>query len=356
MNILRKLYERILVQGLSGMAFGLFSTLLLGTIVEQIGLRVPGVAGDYILAVAAIAKTLTGAGIGACVAAKFKASPLVTASASVAGMAGAFATSIINGTLLVNGVFVLGSPGEPLGAFVAAYIAVEVGSLISGKTQIDIVLTPLVTIGCGAAAGILLGRPISTMMTKAGELINWGVESKPLIMGIVVSVLMGIALTLPISSAAIGISLKLSGLAAGAATIGCCANMIGFAVASYKDNKVGGSIAQGIGTSMIQMPNIIKNPLIWLPAIVSSAILGPVSTCVLKMTSNSKGSGMGTCGLVGQFMTYETMTTQGVSSALVIVEIIIMHFVLPGLISYFVAEFLRKKGIIKSGDMKIESN
>ena len=355
MNILRRLYERILVQGLSGMAFGLFSTLLLGTIVEQIGLRVPGTIGAYILAVASIAKTLTGAGIGACVATKFKSSPLVTASASVAGMTGAYATAIINGSFLSNGVMTLGNPGEPLGAFVAAYIAVEIGGLISGKTQIDIVLTPIITIGFGAAAGILLGRPISVMMTKAGELINWGVEKEPLVMGIVVSVLMGIALTLPISSAAIGISLKLSGLAAGAATIGCCANMIGFAVASYKDNKIGGTIAQGIGTSMVQMPNIIRNPLIWLPAIVSSAILGPVSTCILQMTSNSKGAGMGTCGLVGQFMTYETMVSQGNSSVLVITEIVLMHFVLPGLISYFVSEFLRKKGIIKSGDMRLES-
>jgi uncharacterized membrane protein len=153
MNILRRLYERILVQGLSGMAYGLFSTLLLGTIVEQIGMRVPGSIGAYILAVASIAKTLTGAGIGACVAAKFKSSPLVTASAAVAGMTGAYATAIINGALLAKGVLTLGGPGEPLGAFVAAYIAVEIGGLVSGKTQIDIVLTPIITIGFGAAAG-----------------------------------------------------------------------------------------------------------------------------------------------------------------------------------------------------------
>lgn len=356
MNIFKRLYDRVLIQGLSGMALGLFSTLLIGTIIEQVGIFIDGTIGNYIVVVAAIAKTLTGAGIGVGVAAKFKESPLVTASASVAGLTGAFASQIIAGTFVGGGTITLGAPGEPLGAFVAAYIACTVGELISGKTSIDIILTPTITIGFGAAAGILLGRPIATFMTKIGEIINWGVEKQPLVMGIVVSVLMGIALTLPISSAAIGISLKLSGLAAGAATIGCCANMIGFAVASFKENKFGGFIAQGIGTSMIQMPNIIKKPVIWLPAIVSSALLGPVSTCLLKMTSNAKGAGMGTCGFVGQIMTYETMTSQGISSNIVIIQIVIMHFLLPGVVALVVSQFLRKKGIIKDGDMKIEVN
>lgn len=356
MNIFKRLYDRVLIQGLSGMALGLFSTLLIGTIIEQVGIFIDGTIGNYIVVVAAITKTLTGAGIGVGVAAKFKESPLVTASASVAGLTGAFASQIIAGTFVSGGTITLGAPGEPLGAFVAAYIACTVGELISGKTSIDIILTPTITIGFGAAAGILLGRPIATFMTKIGEIINWGVEKQPLVMGIVVSVLMGIALTLPISSAAIGISLKLSGLAAGAATIGCCANMIGFAVASFKENKFGGFIAQGIGTSMIQMPNIIKKPVIWLPAIVSSALLGPVSTCLLKMTSNAKGAGMGTCGFVGQIMTYETMTSQGISSNIVIIQIVIMHFLLLGVVALVVSQFLRKKGIIKDGDMKIEVN
>ena len=212
MNIFKRLYDRVLIQGLSGMALGLFSTLLIGTIIEQVGIFIDGTIGNYIVVVAAIAKTLTGAGIGVGVAAKFKESPLVTASASVAGLTGAFASQIIAGTLVSGGTITLGAPGEPLGAFVAAYIACTVGELISGKTSIDIILTPTITIGFGAAAGILLGRPIATFMTKIGEIINWGVEKQPLVMGIVVSVLMGIALTLPISSAAIGISLKLSGL------------------------------------------------------------------------------------------------------------------------------------------------
>lgn len=336
------------------MALGLFATLLVGTIAQQVGEVVKGNVGYYIVVVAAIAKTLTGAGIGIGVATKLKQSPLVVVSAAVAGLTGAFASKIIGGTLVNMGTITVGLPGEPLGAFVAAYIAIEVGNLISGKTKVDILVTPILSITAGSAAGIVLGTPIAKFMTKVGEMINWGVESKPLVMGIVVSVLMGIALTLPISSAAIGVSLKLSGIAAGAAVIGCCANMIGFAVASYRENKFGGLIAQGLGTSMLQMPNILRNPFIWVPAIVSSAILGPVSTCLLKMTCNATGSGMGTCGLVGPIMTYQTMVGGGSSKWLVLGEIVVMQFILPGVISLGVCEFLRKKKFIEKGDMKLD--
>lgn len=336
------------------MALGLFATLLVGTIAQQVGEVVKGNVGYYIVVVAAIAKTLTGAGIGIGVATKLKQSPLVVVSAAVAGLIGAFASKIIGGTLVNMGTITVGLPGEPLGAFVAAYIAIEVGNLISGKTKVDILVTPILSITAGSVAGIVLGTPIAKFMTKVGEMINWGVESKPLVMGIVVSVLMGIALTLPISSAAIGVSLKLSGIAAGAAVIGCCANMIGFAVASYRENKFGGLIAQGLGTSMLQMPNILRNPFIWVPAIVSSAILGPVSTCLLKMTCNATGSGMGTCGLVGPIMTYQTMVGGGSSKWLVLGEIVVMQFILPGVISLGVCEFLRKKKFIEKGDMKLD--
>lgn len=354
MKLIKKWCNRVFIDGLSGMALGLFATLLVGTIAEQIGKLVSGNVGNYIIVVAAIAKTLTGAGIGIGVATKLKQSPLVVVSAAVAGLTGAFASKIIAGQLVSMGTMTVGIPGEPLGAFVAAYVAIEIGNFVSGKTKVDILITPVLTITCGSVAGILLGTPIAKFMTKIGELINFGVESRPLIMGIVVSVLMGIALTLPISSAAIGVSLKLSGIAAGAAVIGCCANMIGFAVASYRENKFGGLVAQGIGTSMLQMPNIIRNPFIWIPAIVSSAILGPVSTCLLKMTCNATGSGMGTCGLVGPIMTYQTMVASGVSKWLVLGEIVVMQFILPGVISLGVCEFLRKKKIIEKGDMKLD--
>jgi uncharacterized membrane protein len=173
-------------------------------------------------------------------------------------------------------------------------------------------------------------------------------------MGIIVSVLMGIILTLPISSAALGIILGLNGIAAGAATVGCCANMVGFAVASFRENKVNGLLAQGLGTSMLQISNIVKKPVIWLPAIIASAILGPVSTMVFGMTNNPTGSGMGTAGLVGQINAYQTMTAGGMAPGTVLLEIALMHFVLPAIIAFIVSEIMRKKGIIKDGDMKLD--
>ncbi len=354
MEKLKKLGNRIFIEGLSGMALGLFATLLVGTILEQVGNLLGGDLGNYIVVVATVAKKLTGAGIGIGVAAKFKQSPLVTVSAGVAGMVGAFAKQIMSGTLLVDGAFVLAGVGEPLGAFVAAYLAIEAGNIVSGKTKVDILVTPVTTIAVGSLVGLSIGVPIAAFMTKVGELINWGAVQQPFLAGIIVSVLMGIALTLPISSAAIGVSLGLSGIAAGAATIGCCANMVGFAVASYRENKVGGLVAQGIGTSMLQMPNIIRKPVIWLPAIVTSAILGPISTCILQMTSNATGSGMGTCGLVGQIMTYQTMVGAGTAPAVVLAEILIMQFLAPAALALAISEGMRRAGLIKDGDMKLD--
>lgn len=305
---MKKLLDRIFIDGLSGMAQGLFATLIIGTIIQQIGTFMGGTGGDLVYAVGKVAAALTGAGIGVGVARKLDAGQLVTVSAATAGMVGAFAGKLLAGQVIQDGAMVFAGPGEPLGAFVAAYIAIEFGILISGKTKLDIILTPLVCIGTGSAVGLFLGPPISRFMNWLGSLINWGTEQQPFLMGIVVSVLMGMILTLPISSAALGIILNLSGLAAGAATIGCCCNMVGFAVASYRENKIGGLLAQGIGTSMLQVPNIVRKPIIWLPAILSSAVLGPVGTMVLHMTNNATGSGMGTAGLVGQIMTWQVMT------------------------------------------------
>ena len=353
MKKIKKILSHIFIDGLSGMALGLFATLLVGTILEQVGNLVGGQIGSYIIIVSTVAKKITGAGIGVGVAAKFKQSPLVTVSAAVAGMIGAFAKPIIAGTILVEGNFVLAGVGEPLGAFIAAYTAVVIGSLISGKTKIDILITPICSIGAGAVIGLLIGSPISEMMTKLGAMINWGAEQQPFVAGVVVSVLMGIALTLPISSAAIGLSLGLSGIAAGAATIGCCCNMVGFAVASFRENKVSGLVSQGIGTSMLQMPNIMRKPVIWLPAIISSAVLGPISTCLFKMTSNPIGSGMGSCGFVGQIMAYQTMV-ETKEPVIVLIEIVLMHFVLPALLTLGISEMLRKVKVIKFGDMKLD--
>ena len=353
MNWLKKILDRIFIEGLSGMAQGLFATLIVGTIVQQIGTLIGGQTGQMIYSVGKVAAALTSAGIGVGVAYRFKASPLVVLSAATAGMIGGFASKLLAGTVLSEGAMVFAGPGEPLGAFIAAHVGIEIGQLIAGKTKIDILLTPMVTIGVGAAAGILAGPPISRFMTKIGALINWGTEQQPFVMGIVVSVVMGMALTLPISSAALGVILNLNGLAAGAATIGCCCNMIGFAVASFRENKIGGLLAQGIGTSMLQIPNIVRNPLIWLPAILSSAILGPVGTILLKMTNNATGSGMGTAGLVGQIMTWQTMTATE-PSTIVLLKIFVIQIILPAVVTAAISEFMRRKKWIKQGDMKLE--
>lgn len=353
MEKVKKLLNEIFIDGLSGMATGLFATLIVGTIIQQIGNLIPGAIGDYLFFIGKVAAAATGAGIGVGTALRLKSSPLVVVSAAVSGMAGAFASKIIAGTFLIEGVVNLSGPGEPLGAFIAAIVTIYFGRLVSGKTKVDILITPLVCILSGSAVGLILGPPISAFMTFLGSLINAGTQQAPFLMGIIVSVLMGIILTLPISSAALGVILNLSGLAAGAATVGCCANMVGFAVASYRENKVNGLLAQGLGTSMLQIGNIVKKPIIWLPAIISSAVLGPVSTLVFHMTNNATGSGMGTAGLVGQITTYQTMTAE-TSVGIVLLKIVLLHFVFPAILSLGISEFMRKKGWIKEGDMKLE--
>ncbi len=354
MEKVKKVLNHVFIDGLSGMALGLFATLIIGTIIQQIGNLIGGTVGDTLYLFGKAASVMTSAGIGIGVAYKFKEPVYVTLSAATAGMVGGYASKILAGTLIgEGGVVVLAGPGEPLGAFIAAIVGIELGHLVAGKTKIDLLVTPFVTIVSGSAVGLLVGPPITRFMTGLGAIINWGTEQQPFLMGIVVSVLMGMILTLPISSAALGIILNLSGLAAGAAVVGCCCNMVGFAVASYRENKIGGLLAQGVGTSMLQVPNIVRKPVIWLPAIISSAILGPVSTLVFHMTSNATGSGMGTAGLVGQIMTYQVMT-ETLPAVVVLAEIALMHFLLPAAISLAVSEVMRKKAWIKFGDMKLD--
>ena len=350
----KQVFNHIFVDGLTGMAWGLFCTLIIGLIIEQIGKLIgANQVGNLFTIIGKVCQALTGAGIGVGVAAKYKSTPFVTASAAGAGLIGAFASKILAGTVFVNGAIVLAGPGEPMSAFIASFMGIEFGRLVSGKTKMDIIIVPIVTILIGGAMGLIVGPGISNVMLALGKLINWAVDKQPFIMGILVSVLMGMILTLPISSAALSIILNLSGLAAGAATVGCCANMIGFAVASYKENKVGGLISQGVGTSMLQVPNIMKKPVIWVPAITASAILGPISTMVFKMTNNASGAGMGTSGLVGQLMTWQTMAPDR-NHTILILEILLLHFILPALIAWIVSTILRKKNIIKDGDMKLE--
>ncbi len=331
--------QNYFVKVLNGMAWGLFSSLLIGLIIKQIGTLFNI---EQLINFGSIAQKLMGPAIGAGVAYSVGAPPLGIFASVVVGAIGAGSITFDGGTAIIN-------TGEPVGAFIAALVGAEFSKLISGKTKVDIVLVPLATIIIGGFVGRYVAPYMAMIMNFVGGIINTATEMHPIPMGIIVSVVMGIVLTLPISSAALAISLGLSGLAAGASTVGCAANMIGFAVASYRENGFGGLIAQGLGTSMLQIPNIIKNPRIWLPAIVSSAILGPISTYVLKMEGTSIGAGMGTSGLVGQFATVDAMG----ATPKTLILIILMHFILPGVISLGVSEWMRKQGYIKLGDMKL---
>jgi len=359
-NTLRSKFKGVLsyifIDGLAGMATGLFCTLIIGTIIGQIGslIGADNFVGYYLTLIGNFAKILMGAGIGVGMAYKLKKDPLVSVSAGVAGMVGAYASQIIKKSVLAGSVTTLASVGEPLGAFVAAFVALEVGSLVSKKTKVDIIVTPLVAILSGSVVGLLVGPPISSFMTFIGSIINTAAEQQPILMGILVAVLMGIALTLPISSAAIGVSLGLSGVAAGAAVVGCCCQMVGFAVMSFKENRWGGLVAQGLGTSMLQMPNLIKHPICWLPPIISSALIGPFATTLGKIVSTPVGSGMGTAGLVGPIATFSAMTEAGSPQWAALLLILLFCVILPAAVTLGVSLIFRKFNLIKDGDLTLE--
>ncbi|MGB5443981.1 MAG: PTS sugar transporter subunit IIC [Psychromonas sp.] len=353
LSFFRRFINRYLIDGLSGMALGLFSTLIVGLIIKQIGAGIGGSIGSMLLQIGSIALITTGAGIGVGVAHKLKAPNLIVYASAATGMFGAYAGNILNGSVLVGPVVHLAGPGEPLSALIATLVGIEVGRLVYAKTRFDIVITPMVTLLSGGLVAILIGPAIGAFMTYLGDIILFATQQRPFSMGIIISVFMGIFLTLPISSAAISIILGLKGLAAGAATAGCAAQMVGFAVASYRENKINGLFAQGLGTSMLQMPNIVKNPKIWIPAIVASAITGPIATVLFAMENNPSGGGMGTAGLVGPIMTWNTMIGSE-SSVLLFIKIALIHFIFPAIIAFAVSEWLRRIGWIKSGDMRLE--
>jgi len=320
--------ERYLIKAMSNMAMGLFASLLVGTILKTVGLKF-GI--EYLVKdVAPMAMQMTGAAIGVAVAYGLNAPPLVLFASTITGASG-------------------NALGGPACAFIATIVGVEIGKLISKETKIDVILTPAFTIISGMLIGTAIGPIISKVMWTFGEVIMRATELQPFYMGIFVSVLVGIALTLPISSAAICMMLSLGGIAAGAATVGCCSQMIGFAVISFRENGWGGFFAQGLGTSMLQMSNIIKNWKIWIPSILTSAILGPIATIVFKMENSPLGAGMGTSGLVGQVTTVSVMD-KGPS---IYITILFLHFILPGVISLIIAEFMRKKNWIKEGDLRL---
>lgn len=333
MAVLKKMFKRYFVDAMSTMALGLFSSLIIGLIISQIA-KIPHL--EFLAAFSEIIGSkspVVGGAIGAAIAWGLKSKPLIIFS-SVA--TGAFGYTL----------------GGPVGAYVAAVFGAEIASIVAGKTKVDIVISPLATIIPGCIAGWFVGPFVNSLMLALGSVVNNATELSPFPMGIIVSVVVGLALTAPISSAALCIMLNISGLAAGAATVGCCAQMVGFAVASYRDNGVGGLLSQGLGTSMLQFSNIMKNPRIWVAPTLASAVLGPVATCFLKMTSTSLGAGMGTSGLVGQFGTYAAMS-ETMPAATLILTMVILHFVLPAVLTLAFDAILRKIGWVKPGDMKL---
>ena len=341
------------IDALGAMAQGLFCSLLIGTILNTIGTQfhigfltspVAVVSGiEY--TVGGLASAMSGPAMAVAIGYALKCPPLVLFSLITVG----FASNA------------LGGAGGPLAVLFVAIIASELGKAVSKETRIDILVTPLVTIGSGIALSALLAPALGAIAMKLGEVIMWATELQPFLMGILVSVIVGIALTLPISSAAICAALGLTGLAGGAAVAGCCAQMIGFAVMSFPENGIGGLVSQGIGTSMLQMGNIVKNPRIWIAPIVTSAITGPVATCIfhLRMDGAAVSSGMGTCGFVGQIGVYSGWVksiaegTRGAITAFDWTGLILISFVLPAVLAPLINLMVRKLGWVKDGDMKL---
>ena len=335
-------FKRYGVDCLGAMAQGLFCSLLIGTIIKTLGQQT-GLA--YLVTIGTYAAAVAGPAMAISIGFALQAPPLVLFSlAAVGGAANE-----------------LGGAGGPLAVLIIAILASECGKVVSKETKVDILVTPFVTIFTGVALSTLLAPGIGAAASSLGQLIMWATDLQPFLMGIIVSVLVGIALTLPISSAAICAALSLTGLAGGAAVAGCCANMVGFAVMSFRENKWGGLISQGLGTSMLQMGNIVKNPRIWIPPIIASAVTGPVATCIFKLQMNGTPvSSMGTCGLVGQIGVYTgwindiAAGNKAAITAFDWIGLLLVSFVLPAVISLLVCNFLRRIGWVRENDLKLD--
>lgn len=325
--------KRYFIDAMGSMALGLFASLLIGTILNSIGQKLGIVFLTDVVWPAA--RDLAGASIGVAVAYALKAPPLVLFSSAVTGASG----------------YALGGPA---GSYIAVLISTELGKAVSKETKIDILVTPAVTVLSGVFIGATVGPYIAALMTALGNFVMYATTLQPFLMGILVSVVMGMVLTLPISSAALAMMLSLAGIAGGAATVGCSAQMVGFAVMSYRENGFGGLVSQGLGTSMLQVPNIIKNWKIWIPPTLASAIIGPFSTMVFKMENTPMGSGMGTSGLVGQFGTFQAMSEAGVSGSSILMYILILHIIAPAILTLLIAQPMRKMGWIKPENLKLD--
>ncbi len=335
---LRRGIRSYIVRVLNGMAQGLFASLIIGLILRQIGVYT---GWELLEQLGSFAQLLMGPAIGVGVAFAVNAPPLGIAASVLTGAVGAGTIAAQGGGEAVLAV------GEPVGALIASLAGAELSKLIRGRTKVDIILVPAGTIIVGGIVGVAVAPAVAAAMAALGEFINYLTTLYPFPMGMLVAVSMGMLLTLPISSAAIAISLGLSGLAAGAATVGCACQMVGFAASSYRENKIGGLISQGLGTSMIQIPNIVKNWKIWIPPTLASAVLGPAASVLFRMENSSIGAGMGTSGLVGQVSTIEVMGSGAVGS------ILLLHIILPAGLSLLFSEILRRKGWIKPGDMAL---
>ncbi|MBE6989603.1 MAG: PTS sugar transporter subunit IIC [Ruminococcaceae bacterium] len=350
--------RRYFIDGMSAMAQGLFCTLLVGTILNTIGqqfhigflnaviVTIGKGEGAMHYTIGGLCSAMVGPAMAVAIGSALQAPPLVLFSLIGVG----FATNYMGGA------------GGPLAVFFVAILAAEIGKLVSKETKVDILVTPIVTTLAGVGIAALIAAPIGKAASAVGQFIMWATELQPFLMGILVSVAVGMALTLPISSAAICAALGLTGLAGGAAVAGCCAQMVGFAVMSFRENRWGGLVAQGIGTSMLQMPNILKNVRVWIPPTLASAITGPIATCLFRLQMNGApvSSGMGTCGLVGQIGVYTgwvSDTLSGAKAAITAADwigLLLISFILPAVLTWLIALPLRRMGWIKEGDLKLD--
>ena len=350
--------KRYFIDTMGAMAQGLFCTLLVGTILNTIGqqfhigflnaviVTIGKGDGAVNYTIGGLCSAMVGPGMAVAIARALNAPPLVLFSLIPVG----FATNY------------MGDAGGPLAVLFVAIVAAELGKAVSKETKIDILVTPIVTVLVGVGFAALIAAPVGTAASAVGQAIMWATELQPFFMGIIVSVVIGVALTLPISSAAICAALGLTGLAGGAAVAGCCAQMVGFAVMSFRENRWGGLAAQGLGTSMLQMGNIVRNPRIWIPPTLAAAITGPVATCLFRLEMNGApvSSGMGTCGLVGQIGVYTGWVNDVASGAKAAVTgmdwlgLVLISFVLPAVLTWLIAIPLRKWGWIKDGDLKLD--
>lgn len=346
MGYIKNLAKYYFIDAMTGMALGLFVTLIAGLIIVQVG---HWLDIHSFINIGRLAIMLMGAGIGVGITWYLKAPPLIMFSCLVAGMMGAHSAELVNGSYFIAGG-VMSTPGNPVSAYISTVVAFTISRWIIGKTSLDILFVPFSAMLSAYVACYWLCPPVVDVVAVLSQMIHQTTALQPFLMGVIIAIVVGILLTLPTSSAAICIAIGLNGIAGGAAVVGCAAQMIGFAVVSYRDNGWGGFIAQGLGTSMLQIPNVFRKPIVMLPAIIASAIVGPLATTVFQLHCSAAASGMGTAGLVGVFGVLDA-SQHFLSPAKLWAAIILLMFILPGLIAWLVSEWMRKIGWLQEGDL-----